>query len=507
MTSQSKCLVINPDPTCLGKAVSICNSLNKKNGPFEVIVLLGDIISSANAKISEIGSPLEDIYHSEGKYTYNSDDVSELRFLGKVGITEIGSLKIGFVTGRLDEVTEEDLKMKLNENVDILISYQWPKLISDEERLSAVGNAKLDDVLKAVKPRYWFCVGSGESRFFERLPFKWEDEGSGERVTRFISLAQYGSKEKWYYAFNIRENCLDDVKSVSKMGEFPVPISQKRNHMKEEDEGTNSTKRPRKAKSVITVSPGDCFFCLSNPKVELHMIISIGDYSYMTVAKGPLTLKKSELGFSGHGLIVPINHYPTLKKYRDAEEPGVNVQDTRVYKEVEQFKTAVIKMFQSMGDYCVVFWEISRSNGVHFHTQYVPILSKYEADFEKCIQSQIDYATHRFGEDSKLSYNKYDMKSPQSEVFNLMNSDDYMLMTIAKAPEQMTRYLFRIGDEDGDESERRVDLQFPRKVVAFLLNLGRRVRWDKCKESMQQETEQRDLFQKHFKPFDFTLEK
>ncbi|VEU21572.1 DEKNAAC102303 [Brettanomyces naardenensis] len=425
-------------------------------------------------------------------------------------------LTVGYVTGKLGDITEQDLRKRFTREVDILISYQWPKLIADEERLTTVGDPKLDFLLEAVKPRYWFAIGYDKGKFFERAPFKWNDEGHGERITRFISLAEQGSKEKWYYAFNISKNASDDVKSVTGLGSKPVPRKRTPESLpevpkKRTKEGPLERKRPR-----VQVSPESCFFCLSNPKVELHMIISIGEYSYLTVAKGPLTVRNSPFGFSGHGLIIPINHYPTLLRWKEGEEAKklevsgtkesdgsptttvLNVQDTEVYKEIQHYKSSLLKMFKSFGDYGLVFWEISRSDGVHFHTQFVPIPLRAAKDFEKYLIKQIDFEKSRYGDE--LSYVRYS-QDDKKEIYEAINSQDYMLITLAKSEEEQTNYLFRFTEASG-----RADLQFPRKVVAFLLNLGRRIQWAKCQESLADETEQRDSFQKKFQPYDFTLE-
>ncbi len=43
-----------------------------------------------------------------------------------------------------------------------------------------------------------------------------------------------------------------------------------------------------------------CWFCLGSPKVEKHLVVSIGKKMYLAVAKGPVC--------DGHVLIIPINH-------------------------------------------------------------------------------------------------------------------------------------------------------------------------------------------------------
>lgn len=49
-----------------------------------------------------------------------------------------------------------------------------------------------------------------------------------------------------------------------------------------------------------------CWFCLSSPSVEKHLVISVGSHCYLALAKGPLT--------PYHVLILPIAHHQSLVK-------------------------------------------------------------------------------------------------------------------------------------------------------------------------------------------------
>ncbi|MFN9940786.1 MAG: hypothetical protein ACK56I_15045 [bacterium] len=43
---------------------------------------------------------------------------------------------------------------------------------------------------------------------------------------------------------------------------------------------------------------GPCWFCLSSPQVEKHLIVSVGEHVYLALPKGGLT--------SQHVMILPI---------------------------------------------------------------------------------------------------------------------------------------------------------------------------------------------------------
>ncbi|CAI5508334.1 unnamed protein product [Closterium sp. Naga37s-1] len=51
-------------------------------------------------------------------------------------------------------------------------------------------------------------------------------------------------------------------------------------------------------------TPAPCWFCLASPKVETHLVVSVGEHCYVALPKGPLV--------PGHVLILPIEHFPSV---------------------------------------------------------------------------------------------------------------------------------------------------------------------------------------------------
>lgn len=84
-------------------------------------------------------------------------------------------------------------------------------------------------------------------------------------------------------------------------------------------------------------SGGECWFCLSNPQVEKHLVVSIGETSYVTLAKGPLRPE-----YSSHLLIMPITHVATA-------DP-----DTRA--EMNKYLDTITNLFAEQG-WKAVGWE------------------------------------------------------------------------------------------------------------------------------------------------------
>lgn len=129
-----------------------------------------------------------------------------------------------------------------------------------------------------------------------------------------------------------------------------------------EEETNNSKKRSGKrsrdedrsrSTKVKLDEQNPCWFCLSSPKVEKHLIIAIGDFCYITLAKGGLNEE--------HLLLIPINHVQCLNDSNSVE----------LLSEVEGFKRSLVDYFteKAMG---VVFFE-RNFRSVHWQLQIVPI--------------------------------------------------------------------------------------------------------------------------------------
>lgn len=86
----------------------------------------------------------------------------------------------------------------------------------------------------------------------------------------------------------------------------------------------------------------ECWFCLSSPNVESHLITSIGEHCYCALPKGPLV--------PDHVLILPVEHLPnTLSSPQECEIELVTFQNSlRTYfknkgKEVIFFEWVFIR--------------------------------------------------------------------------------------------------------------------------------------------------------------------
>lgn len=127
-----------------------------------------------------------------------------------------------------------------------------------------------------------------------------------------------------------------------------------------------------------------CWFCLSNPKVEKHLIVSIGSEMYATLAKGPVvTSADSQVPGLGHMLLIPITHYPTFGKIPMETQ-------IEVVAELEKYKSSIRRLFDTY-DQDMVSFEVSRESFrgmTHAHIQIVPVPKSKSDQVEKVAREQ-----------------------------------------------------------------------------------------------------------------------
>ena len=456
-----------------------------------------------------------------------------LHFLGKRSTTKTSEgVKIVTLGGQLDETivgglsqeqylpfhTIGDAKALHGANTaDILVTTPWPASIRKGSKIPTPDAATepssqeyVADLCAALKPRYHFSVSP--EFFFEREPFfhaPTQDAPDVRPLTRFISLAAHGnpSKQKSLYAFSLQSS--PDPAAPLPAGSTASPFVSRSNGKKraaldaepysrysnsDRDGYRHKRRRDRRGERQPPPGPEECFFCLSNPTLATHLISSIGDDAYLTIAKGPLTTSTTNAGvdidFPAHALIIPLTHSPTLALIPDE----ANAKE-KTYNEMIKFKDALQSMIakKSINKLGAVTYEISKGNGVHTHWQFIPMP-------EGLIQRGLVEAAFRV-EAENLSYPSFAVRDPgigQAE-------GDFFRVWIwtppnEEQPEGNTKCLTLAFDDS-----LRFSLQFGRIVLAKLLGLEKRVQWRDCSQSVEEETKDIEAFKAAFKEFDFTL--
>jgi hypothetical protein len=523
----------------------------KQNFAFAILVgnLFGDC--STEAELDEISALLQGninvplpTYFTLGdrplptriveKIEADDEVCPNLYFLGKRGTLKTSEgIRISALGGKLGSSTDAQSKPESNlggrfqttyseadaralfgtHSADILITNQWPKGIRFGSQVPLPEDKSLlpsevqcvADVVATLKPRYHFSASDGF--FYEREPFfhmPTEDSLDAKPLTRFISLATFGSKQKAMYAFTIDPKAAPPVTVPAGVTASPLSAPQSKRKglptqresfqrfaVPEDDQGQRSRKRQQRAPPP---GPDQCFFCLSNPNIATHLITSIGNESYLTTAKGPLPPNNyfPDLGFPGHMLIIPFSHSPTLTSISDPETR------TNTYTEMQRYRSSLHQMItdRSSGKLGAVTWEVSRGSGIHIHWQFLPI----PADL---IHGGLVEAAFKV-EAENLSYPRFTSASASADGSN--EPGDFFRVWIwssaggnEKAEAEKTLMLELTPDF-------RFDLQFGRRVMAKLLELDKRMNWKDATQAVEEEEGDAEAFKEAFKKYDFSLE-
>jgi hypothetical protein len=451
-----------------------------------------------------------------------------LHFLGKRSTTKTSEgIKIVTLGGRLDETivgglskeqhlpfhTVGDAKALHGANsADILLTTTWPASIRNGSKIPLaegvmlpIGQEHIADLCAALKPRYHFS--SSLDSFFEREPFfhsPTADTPDVKPVTRFISLAAHGNskKQKSLYAFSLPSSVdttapLPAGTTISPLlrpkkrpALNPEPYSRYGNH----DGYRNKRGKGHRGQRQPPPGPGECFFCLSNPNLATHLISSIGDDAYLTIAKGPLTTSTtySQLGvdFPAHALIIPLTHSPTLAFITEED----NARE-KTFVEMTRFKKALQEMVaeRSNNKLGAVTYEISKANGIHTHWQFIPMP-------QETISKDLVEAAFRV-EAENLSYPPFQTRDPGIGK----DDGDFFRVWIWTPPsEEKSEGSTKCLTMPFDDSLR-FSLQFGRIVLAKLLQLEKRTQWKDCAQSEEEEKKDIEAFKAAFREFDFTL--
>ncbi|GIX73022.1 CWF19-like protein 1 [Caerostris extrusa] len=341
----------------------------KKKGPFEYLLCVGNFFGSNNDEWTEVQSgkiavPLTTYILGPNKrehLEFYPDDSSELApnliYLGKKRglLTGSSGLKIAYLSGfeqkksQKFSFSEKDITELLarvpSGAVDILLTSQWPREVTkyaksvDDFDSTNIGSSLIAFLAKVLKPRYHFSGISGV--YYERLPYRNHQvlQEMPIHPTRFIGLAPVNNDKnlKWLYAFSMNlfdSSSLEEWKNIT----FPVTEcpygAEECTHQKRKN--TEIEGRHKKQQN-LNVSQESCWFCFTNPDIEKQLLLSIGYYSYITLAKGGLV--------KDHLLIIPMEHVPA----------SINLCESSA-KEIQHYKDALVEYLHNQ-DQDVIFFE------------------------------------------------------------------------------------------------------------------------------------------------------
>lgn len=228
-----------------------------------------------------------------------------------------------------------------------------------------------------------------------------------------------------------------------------------------QDEKTDDRKRK---KQKITFDQSKCWFCLASPSVEKHLVINVGDATYLALAKGGLV--------DEHLLICPIEHYQSTLSL-----PG------NVIQELNQYKNA-LKQFYGRNDNVPVFFERNYKTS-HMQLQAVPIPKAAVRELKEIFLEEAE------GNGLKLQELENDRLDqvipPKVPYFTVELPDGTLLYTKIQGSN--------------------FPINFGREVLAMgpILNKSDKVDWKDCVLKREEEEELVRKVRTDFEPYDFTV--
>ena len=209
----------------------------------------------------------------------------------------------------------------------------------------------------------------------------------------------------------------------------------------------------------------DCWFCLSSPTCETHLITGVYDEWYTTMPKGPV--------HQGHILLVPVKHTSQGAWTLDQEW-------VKLVKKVQEHASLTYDMDLFLFERCM-----KTRGGYHTHIQCVPVPR------DSSIRLQTTMMAH-----AKAS--GFDLRAIQSDigVKAIIEKDDSYFYSEIRTGTQVHRFLYRRGADEQDTSS--VPLQFAREVLASVLNNPKLAHWKACVVDKEQETKLTSDFRASF---------
>ncbi|KAF8315207.1 hypothetical protein DL93DRAFT_2079409 [Clavulina sp. PMI_390] len=248
--------------------------------------------------------------------------------------------------------------------------------------------------------------------------------------------------------------------------------------------GRNEARGP-----VKDLTPDECWFCLSNPKLTKHLIVSIGTEIYVTLPKGQLPPTSSPSPTSvpggGHVLLIPIPHFPTL-----ATLPPSSAS---IHAELAAVKSALARFYAAHGA-VPVFFELARMSGGrggaggHALVQCVPVPEEKKGEVEGAFKA--------YG-GGQVVWEK-DPEGALQNIEKMVKDGVAGGYFRADLPDgRMMLHLLKQG--------RPFNLQFGREALAQMLDVADRADWKACSQTEDEEKQDAQAFKEAFAEFDPSL--
>ncbi|CAI9100589.1 OLC1v1037718C1 [Oldenlandia corymbosa var. corymbosa] len=405
--------------------------------------------AGADSTISELVAEIKPRYHIAGTmgvfydrepYT-NLDVVHVTRFMGLAPVGNKEKQKFIHAISPTPASLMSSSEISARPPKTTISPYTLMEKVTHTEANAKRAGESVDD------PQYWrYDVSQKRQR---------HGEGDGEKL-----CFKYTSSGSCPRGDNCRFRHDDDARQQSKTGVCFEFLNKGRC-----ERGSECTYKHSlvEVKNSGTSRSKECWFCLSSPNVESHLITSIGELYYCALAKGPLV--------EDHVLIIPVEHVANTLSTADEYET-----------ELHRLQNSLKAYFKTQGKE-VVFFEWVFKRGTHANLQVVPVPSTRASSIRDIFH---------------LAAKKLGFK------FNTIEGGRRLLRALF----DRSSSLFYVELPDGVilthvvEENEKFPSQFGREVMAGLLNMADRADWKNCKLSKEEETTMAESFKKKFEPYD-----
>ncbi|KAG4959168.1 hypothetical protein JHK87_035801 [Glycine soja] len=391
------------------------------------------------------------IYYAREPYS-NVDAVHVTRFIGLASVGNKDKQKFIHAISPTPASTMSSTEIAMKTTNTTLSPYTY-----EEKRTSPMDSTKRSSD-SISDPQYWRYDVSQKRQKHEaghgdKLCFKFVSSGSCPR----------GEKCNFLHDTDAREQCMRGVCfDFLNKGKCERGPDCNFKHSLQDEGGRLPSRRPGSGRSK------ECWFCLSSPNVESHLIISIGENYYLALAKGPLV--------EDHVLIIPVEHMPSTLSMSSESEI-----------ELSRFQN-------SLRSYCksqekeVIFFEWVSVRGTHANLQAIPIPSSKAIMAEKIF----NLAAQKLG--FEFVTKKFDSISDGRKFLKAQIDGDSSLF-YAQIPGG-TILLHHV------EEKEKFPAQFGREVLAGLLNMADNADWRNRKHSKDEEMKTVEVFKSRFQEYD-----
>jgi len=266
-----------------------------------------------------------------------------------------------------------------------------------KQKLEAARTARAEMVAKGINPDEGPEVVTrirGENMKQKRKKTKVETHKDGERVRYFGDDDKYDLKQM--FEREKMDTAEDHHQMMSRLGskaektndDFDMDdmiISKAAGKQSEELEDIKRKNKAVSNQMALEKTLQDCKWCIGSKRSQKHLMVSMGKSVYLAL---PGTTSMAQ----GHCLIVPMGHCMA----------GTEM-DEDVWNEVQDYRKALVKMFQSQGEDCV-FFETAMSFKRHPHMviECIPLEEEMGSMLPMYYQKAIQECESEWSDNKKL---------------------------------------------------------------------------------------------------------